>query len=484
MKTPLGDELREEVVRFTAERDLRLDIDHFLAYDIHQNMAHAVMQHREGSLKDWELREILRGLREILEEYPEIKGIDFLGQGIEDGHTLIEHLLHDKIGDVGLKIHFNRSRNDQVVTVQRMKLREDIIDLGLELLRLCETLLEGAECEKETLMPAFTHLQPAQPTTLGHYYLSKCEEALRDVKDLKNLFDKVNVSPLGACALAGAPRIDGVGVDRSMTAALLGFDAVHENTMDAVSSRGEFVLDLLSVLNVMATLHFSRVCEDLSVWSSWGIINLGEEYTTSSSVMPQKKNPDVAELIRAKSATMLGNLMKLSTIFKGTPTGYNRDMQEVKPILVESVEEAKSCIGMMRGMMGSIEVNRTKTRKILVDSLCTATDLANAIALRFDVPFRKAYLIVKGFVGGESLEEASMRVIERRIELKEEAMEEILDPLKSVLRRDCIGGPSPRAVSKGIEGCWKDIGDLREWFERKGEKIGIAMSNLRNHQVF
>ncbi len=483
MKTPLGDELREEVARFTAEKDLRLDIEHFLIYDVIQNMAHAIMQHKEGSLKTWELREMLRGLNEIIEEYPEIKDKDFLGRGIEDGHTLIEHLLHQKIGDVGLKIHFNRSRNDQVATVERMKLREDIVDLGLRLLRLCESLLERADEEKETPMPAFTHLQPAQPTTLGHYILSKCQETLRDIEDLKHLFAKANISPLGACALAGAPRIDGVGVDRSMTATLLGFDDVQENTIDAVSSRGEFVLNLMYVLNDVAILRFSRICEDFVVWSRMGIIDIGEEYMTSSSIMPQKKNPDVAELIRARSATILGNLVKLSTIFKGTPTGYNRDMQEVKPILVESVDEAKRCIEVMRAMMDSVEVNHENAEKILIDSLCTATDLVNLISLRFDVPFRKAYLIVKDFVSGEGLEEASMKVIGRKIELDEEAIGEILDPLKSVLRRDCAGGPSPKMASEGIESCWRDIENLKEWFKEKSEKIGAAMKNLRHYQI-
>ena len=320
MKTIMGDENKD--FSFSSDKDLALDIEYFLKYDLYLNIAHVAMQYNIGSLKKTETIGTIKLLRTFLTDNKLLLPILKSETKIEDSHTLIEACITKELGDIGQKVHLHRSRNDQVKTLIHLKMRQDILNIIASLTDLCETLLKKSNETKEILMPAFTHLQPAQPSTLGHYYMSKVEEIMRDIQDLQNLLIKINISPLGAVAIAGAPTIDNIKIDRQMTANLLGFNSIQENTIDAVSSSGEFIMNLAQILNVIVTLKFSRICEDLIVWSSMGMIKIGSKYGTSSSIMPQKFNPDIIELIRAKSGNMMAHIIKIATICKGTPTGY------------------------------------------------------------------------------------------------------------------------------------------------------------------
>lgn len=480
VKTIFCDELDKEVLEFMSKEDLQLDVDHFFTYDVYLHMAHNIMQCCQGYLKPDELVEILKGLKEILGDYPSLKRQDFIEKGIEDVHSLIEFLLKERIGDTGLKARFNLSRNEEIATLQQMKLRREAVVIALKTLDLCGTLLSKAEGQKEVVMPAFTHLKVAQPTTLGYYWLSKVDQLVRVAMDLKFLFQLFNLSPLGACAISGAPQIEGVGIDRQLVARLLGFDGVMENTIDAVSSRGELALRFLSAANSLMVSCFSKLCEDVVVWSSLGMVRIGEGFVTGSSVVPQKANPDVAELIRAKAGRILGNFIKVAAISKALPTGYNRDFQEVKPALLESIEVVKGAIDAANGMVRAFQPVRERMASLLSENWSTATDLVNVIAIRFGVPYRKAYLIVKNFVKGKSLEEASEEVLGKSITLSEEELDDILDPAKSISRRNFRGGPSPSEVAKAIGDRSKTIQRLKNWFVVKGKETEMKLSNLEN----
>ncbi|HID91059.1 TPA: hypothetical protein EYP44_03760, partial [Candidatus Bathyarchaeota archaeon] len=309
---------------------------------------------------------------------------------------------------------------------------------------------------------------------------SKADELIRVAKDLRFLFRLLNLSPLGAYAVSGAPEVDGIGVDRQLTARLLGFEGVIDNTIDAISSRGELALRFLYVLNSLMVLYLSRLCEDIIVWSSLGTIKVGEGFTTGSSAIPQKVNPDVAELIRAKAGRVLGNLIKIATICKALPTAYNRDFQEIKPALIESIELVKGTISVMSRMVRAIRPDKERMAGILSDSWSSASDLVNAIAIRYEVPYRKAYLIVKGLTKGKSLERASMDVLGRSIAMSERELSDIIDPMKSIVRRKLPGGPSPVEVTKGIARRLRKLDALENWFAERSKEIGESLSTLES----
>lgn len=480
VRTIFSDELDKEVLEFTSRVDLQLDIEHFFTYDVYLHMAHNIVQFRQGYLKPDELVEVLSGLKEILNDYPSLRRQDFVKEGVEDVHSLIEYLLRKKIGDTGLKARFNLSRNDEIATLQQMKLRREAVVIALKILDLCGTLLSKAEGQREIVMPAFTHLRVAQPTTLGYYWLSKVDELLRAAMDLKFLFQLFNLSPLGACVISGVPEIEGVGIDRQLVARLLGFDGVMENTIDAVSSRGELALRFLSAANSLLVSCFSKLCEDVVVWSSLGMVSMGEGFVTGSSIVPQKANPDVAELIRAKAGRVMGNLIEVAAICKALPTGYNRDLQEIKPALLESIEVVKGAIDVTNGMVKALQPVGERMASLLSENWSTATDLVNVISIRFGVPHRKAYLIVKKFVKGKSLEEASEEALGKPVTLSEKELDEILDPMKSILRRNFRGGPSPSEVMRAIGDRSKTIRRTKNWFLAKKKETETKLSNLEN----
>ncbi|MFQ6084916.1 MAG: argininosuccinate lyase [Candidatus Bathyarchaeia archaeon] len=479
-ETVFQDELESEALEFTSREDLKLDLKYLFVYDIYLHAAHNIMQCSEGYLETEELLTILGGLKDLLKEYPKVVSEDYLKRGIEDVHSLIEFLLTGKIGDAGLNARFNLSRNDEIATLERMSLRDETIKIAEMLLELCSALLTRAEGDGNIVMPAFTHLQVAQPTTAGYYWLCNVDEILRDLHDLKILFTELNESPLGACAISGAPKIDGIGIDRGLTAKLLGFDGIIENTIDAVSSRGEIALRFLYVMNTLLTLHLSRLSEDIVVWSSMGLVKIPKGYATSSSLLPQKTNPDIAELLRAKAGRIVGNLVKVATICKALPTGYSRDLQEIKPVLFESIETIKAAIGLMSRFIMALELNEGKMSKLLKDNWAAATDLANAVAIKYHVPYRKAYLIVKRMAQGEDLERASRAVVGFKIQFSHEEIDDLLDPKRSVERRSNKGGPSPSGVVVHAEKARKEIRELSAWFKCRAQRVRDSFSNLED----
>lgn len=356
-------------------------------YDIAGSMAHALMLAKQRIITDREARRIVAGLREILKEISDGK-LQFRLE-LEDIHMHIESRLIRKIGPVGGKLHTARSRNDQVALDVRMYLRDVILEIRRLLRQLQRTIVDLADRNQDTVMPGYTHLQRAQPVLFGHHLLAYYEMFERDRGRLTDCFHRLNVLPLGAGALAGTV----LPIDRKRVAKLLGFDGVAENSMDAVSDR-DFAIEFLSACSQIM-VHISRLSEELVLWSSseFGFITISDAFTTGSSIMPQKKNPDVAELSRGKTGRVFGNLMALLTLMKGLPLAYNRDMQEDKEPLFDTADTMTATLGVVNAMLRGITVHRERMRHAAEDGFITATDLADYL-VRKGMPFREAHEVV------------------------------------------------------------------------------------------
>ena len=374
----------KRVEQFTASvhYDKRL-----YSYDIAGSIAHARMLAHVGVLTEAECEAIVSGLVAIRLD---IERGDFAWlTELEDVHMNVEARLTDRIGPVGKKLHTGRSRNDQVATDLRLYLRDQIDDLDAELTALMTALLDIAEDTAATLMPGFTHLQIAQPVTFGHHMMAWLEMLYRDHQRLADCRKRVNVMPLGSAALSGTS----FPIDRAYTAELLGFDAVSENSMDAVGDR-DFVIEFCGCSSLIM-VHLSRMAEELILWSSpmFGFIKLGDAFCTGSSIMPQKKNPDVPELIRGKSGRVFGHLMGLLTLMKAQPLAYNRDNQEDKEPLFDTVDTLKACLQIYTAMLASMEINESRLLAVAGSGFSTATEFADYL-VRKGVPFRDAHDIV------------------------------------------------------------------------------------------
>ena len=433
------------VEAFTAsvEFDQRL-----YAFDIEGSIAHATMLARQGILSDAERDAILGGLARIRER---IEAGDFdWSVGLEDVHMNIESRLTQEIGEAGKKLHTGRSRNDQVATDVRLWLREQLTQIEAQIRRLQTALLDTAEREAETIMPGFTHLQTAQPVTFGHHMMAWFEMLDRDYGRMVDCRRRMNVMPLGAAALAGTTY----PIDRHFTAQLLGFERPAENSLDAVSDR-DFAIEFAAAASILM-MHLSRMSEELIIWSSaqFGFITLSDAYCTGSSIMPQKKNPDVPELVRGKTGRVFGHLMALLTLMKGQPLAYNKDNQEDKEPLFDTVDTLRGSLKVFAGMVPAIQCRPERMRAAAMQGFATATDLADYL-VRQGVPFRDAHEIVGKAVahcvsrgldlGGLSLEE--MRAFSNDID------DDVFDVLTlegSVAARDHIGGTAPAQVRAAI----------------------------------
>ncbi|GAB5388070.1 MAG: argininosuccinate lyase [Alphaproteobacteria bacterium] len=365
-----------------------IDIDkRFYAEDIAGSIAHATMLGRQGIITQDEAAEIVRGLGMVREEI-EAGSFDF-SHALEDIHMNVESRLKDLIGEVAGKLHTGRSRNDQVATDFRLWLR-GAIDALCELIDgLSEQLEELAGQHEQTILPGFTHLQVAQPITLAAHFRAYVEMLGRDKGRMVDCRKRLNECPLGAAALAGTS----FPIDRDFTADQLGFDRPMANTLDAVASR-DFALEFLSAASICA-IHLSRLAEEMVLWASqaFGFVTPGDLYASGSSIMPQKKNPDAAELVRAKSGQMLGNLTALTVVMKGLPLAYNKDMQEDKRPVFETVDALGLCLEAMRGVIGDLSVNQTAMRALVERGHATATDLADWLVRELSLPFRQAHHI-------------------------------------------------------------------------------------------
>ncbi len=417
-------------------------------YDIVGSIAHAEMLAHVGVLTEDEKTAIVTGLRDIEQDID--SGNFAWSDTFEDVHMNIEVRLTDRIGEVGKKLHTGRSRNDQVVTDVRLYLRDAIDILGAELVRLQKTILTIAESEAETVMPGFTHLQIAQPVTFGHHMLAWFEMLQRDAERLQDCRRRVNVMPLGAAALAGTS----FPIDRAYTAGLLGFDAVAENSLDAVSDR-DFAIEFLSTAAILA-MHLSRISEELVLWTSvqFDFIELGDAYCTGSSIMPQKKNPDVPELVRGKCARIYGHLMALLTLMKGQPLAYNKDNQEDKEPLFDTVDTLFDSLRVFADMLATMEVNRDNMAAAVTQGYATATDLADYLVKK-GIAFRDAHEIVGTVVrycldNNISLGQVDLATLQGFCDRIDEDVFVIMTPEGSLQSRDHFGGTAPSQVRQAI----------------------------------
>jgi argininosuccinate lyase len=433
------------VEAFTAsvEFDQRL-----YQYDIQGSIAHATMLARQDILSGAERDAIVQGLERIRAR---IEAGDFTWSvALEDVHMNVESALTEDIGEAGKKLHTGRSRNDQVATDIRLWLRDEIETLRESILRLQRALLEKAEAEAETILPGFTHLQTAQPVTFGHHMMAWFEMLERDRERLADCNRRLNVMPLGAAALAGTTY----PIDRHYTAELLGFERPAENSLDAVSDR-DFTIELSAAASILM-MHLSRFSEELIIWSSaqFGFVELSDSFCTGSSIMPQKKNPDVPELIRGKTGRIFGHLMSLLTLMKSQPLAYNKDNQEDKEPLFDTVDNLKGCLKIFADMIPAISCRRQAMREAAMQGFATATDLADYL-VRKGMPFRDAHEVVGkavafGVAEGRDLSAMSLAELQGFSDTIGEDVFEVLTLEGSVAARDHIGGTAPRQVRAAI----------------------------------
>jgi argininosuccinate lyase len=355
-------------------------------YDIEGSMAHCRMLRKQGFLTAREEKKVLSALGGIRKRIESGKFV--FDPADEDIHLAVEKALIRRAGAAGEKIHTGRSRNDQVALDIRLFLRDEVRDTLRLIGELQSALLRKAGAEIDTVIPGYTHLQRAQPVLLSHYFLAFREMFDRDEARLKSCRERINVMPLGSAALAGA----GLPLDRKYVAKLLGFPELSQNSMDAVSDR-DFVAEFIFDAGLLMA-HMSRLCEDLILWTSdeFGFVGISDAFTTGSSIMPQKKNPDVAELIRGKTGRVYGNLVTILTVLKGLPMTYNRDLQEDKEPLFDTVDTVKSSLAVLTAMIGHLTFRREKMKKAATDGFSTATDVADYL-VRKGVPFRRAHAV-------------------------------------------------------------------------------------------
>ncbi len=433
------------VARFTASVDFD---QRMYRQDIQGSVAHARMLTKVGVLTEAERDEIVAGLQEIMQEIED--GLFEWSVALEDVHMNIEAALTQKIGVTGKKLHTGRSRNDQVATDIRLYLRDELDLILSELQRLQRGLLEVAEREADTIMPGFTHLQTAQPVTFGHHLMAWFEMLQRDYGRLLDCRRRVNIMPLGAAALAGTTY----PIDRHYTAQLLGFDKPSENSLDSVSDR-DFAIEFCAAASLIMT-HLSRASEELVLWTSaqFDFIDLPDRFCTGSSIMPQKKNPDVPELVRGKSGRVTGHLVSLLTLMKSQPLAYNKDNQEDKEPLFDVIDTLQGCLRAYADMIPAIRTKKDSMRAAALRGFSTATDLADYL-VRSGVAFRDAHEIVGksvayGIEQSKDLGEMTLAELQQFSDVIEKDVFEVLTLEGSVAARDHIGGTAPDQVRAAV----------------------------------
>lgn len=451
--------------RFTQSMDALVEaftesvsFDQRLApHDIAGSIAHATMLCHVGVLSTEERDAIVEGLRAIGADIE--AGRFRWSTQLEDVHMNIETALTERIGQAGKKLHTGRSRNDQVATDVRLLLREEIDAVMGVLTALRGVVVDLAEREAQTVMPGFTHMQTAQPVTFGHHMMAWFEMLTRDAERLGEVRRRVNRLPLGAAALAGTSY----PIDRLMTAELLGFEAPCENSMDAVSDR-DFCIEFIAAAALLM-VHLSRMSEELILWMSaqFDFIDLGDAYCTGSSIMPQKKNPDVAELVRGKSARVIGHLNTLLVMMKGQPLSFNRDNQEDKEPLFDTIDTVKSSLAVFAGMLPTLTVKRDTMREAARRGYSTATDLADYL-VRKGTPFRDAHEVVGRAVrlcidSDRDLTELSLDELKDFSAVIEADVFDVLSVEGSVAARDHIGGTAPAQVRKAVQRAREQLQD-------------------------
>ena len=424
--------------------------------DITGSMAHAAMLSAKGIITQQDADQLIGGLEEILKDLD--SGALEIDLSCEDIHMFVEQVLTERLGDVGKKLHTARSRNDQVALDVRMYLRQEadtISDLTRELIA---AVTEKAERYCGSIMPGYTHLQRAQPITFGHHLMAYAMMLLRDLERLADCRKRMNRSPIGCCALAGTTY----DTDRYFEAEELGFDGICRNSLDGVSDR-DFCAELLSALAIQM-MHLSRFAEEIILWSSWEFrfVELSDAYTTGSSIMPQKKNPDMAELVRGKTGRVYGDLMGLLTTLKGLPLAYNKDMQEDKESVFDACDTVKMCLQVFTGMVATMTAREDNMKRAAQKGFINATDLADYLVKK-GMPFRSAYKISGQLVAqcireNKVLEELSMDTYKSYSDLFEEDLYGEIDLVTCVEKRISTGGTCTASVKEQIAYVKEELG--------------------------
>lgn len=444
-----GGRFSESTDAFVEEFTASVSFDQRLyRHDIAGSRAHALMLAKSGIISDAECQQILEGLEKVLAE---IDNGDFnWSVSLEDVHMNVESRLTALIGDVGKKLHTGRSRNDQVATDIRLYLRDEIDAIIAQLKQLQVALLDQAEAQAATIMPGFTHLQTAQPVTFGHHMLAWQQMLGRDSDRMQDVRKRLNQLPLGAAALAGTSY----PIDREFVAQQLGFDGVCENSLDAVSDR-DFAIEFVAASSLLL-MHLSRFSEELILWASaqFDFIDLPDRFCTGSSIMPQKKNPDVPELVRGKTGRVTGHLMSLLMLMKSQPLAYNKDNQEDKEPLFDTVDTVKACLRVYTDMMPALEVKPNRMRDAALKGYATATDLADYLVCK-GLPFRDAHEVVGRSVAfaveqGKDLAELELSELQEFHQDIEDDVFDVLTLEGSVNARNHIGGTAPEVVRQTV----------------------------------
>ncbi len=448
--TLVGNRMTESVDDYVAEFTASITFDKRMAdQDINGSLAHAQMLHNQKLLADDDYQAIKDGLEEIRNEIRE--GKFQWSVALEDVHMNIEHALTQKIGLAGKRLHTGRSRNDQVATDIKLYLRDEIDHIISEILRLQTGIIALAENHTETIMPGFTHLQTAQPVSFAHHMMAYFEMFSRDKARFLDCKSRLNECPLGAAALAGTP----FPLDRHLTAELLGFDKPTENSLDSVSDR-DFAIEFCSATSIMM-MHMSRLAEEMVLWTSiqFNFVSLPDKFCTGSSIMPQKKNPDVPELIRGKTGRVYGHLMSLLTLMKSQPLAYNKDNQEDKEPLFDTADTAKGCLRAFADMVPHMEPNVNVMLRASMEGYATATDFADYLVGK-GLPFRDAYKVVGTAVSmavsnKQGLAELSMDVLQSLHESIGPEIYQVLTQDASLSARRVYGGTAPETVAEAIQ---------------------------------
>lgn len=459
--------------RFSAETDKRVnDFNSSIRFDcrmyeedITGSIVHARMLARQGIISAEDRDKIEGGLLSVMSDIKSGK-LPF-DPNAEDIHMFVEAELTARIGEAGKRLHTARSRNDQVALDLKMYLKKQTVQIAKLLLELEQTVTDIAKKHTRTVMPGYTHLQRAQPITFAHHLCAYAEMFLRDVKKLKNAEENMDECPLGSCALAGTTY----KTDRMYTAKKLGFDRPTGNSMDGVSDR-DFVIELAAVISIIMT-HLSRLSEEIIMWCSWEFrfVELDDAYATGSSIMPQKKNPDVTELIRGKAGRVFGDLTALLTMMKGLPLAYDKDMQEDKEAIFDAVDTVKLCLTTVIPMFATMKVNEKNMAEAGKKGFINATDMADYLVKK-GMPFRTAYKITGTLVAecvkeNIGLEELPLERLKKASELFDKDVYTAIDLMTCVTRRESEGGPAPEAVDRELAVLQARAAQLKEWAERK-----------------
>lgn len=443
--------------RFKKELDSRTnDFNSSISFDsrmykqdILGSIAHSTMLEKQGIISSEDKEKIVNELTNILNEIE--NGNLLIDPNAEDIHMFIETELTNRIGDSGKKLHTARSRNDQVALDTRMYLKDEITSLIQYIKQLINALCDKAQENLETVMPGYTHLQRAQPITFAHHLMAYVEMLLRDIQRLEDCYKRTNIMPLGSCALAATTY----NLDRYSAKELLKFEDITKNSLDGVSDR-DFAIEFLSCVSIIM-MHLSRFSEEVVLWSSWEFkfVEIDDAFATGSSIMPQKKNPDIPELVRGKTGRVFGNLITLLTVMKGLPLAYNKDMQEDKEAIFDSIDTVKICIETLIPMIETMTVLKDNMKKAAQKGFINATDCADYL-VRKGMPFRDAYKITGQIVAlcteqSKTLDTLELEEYKKVCDLFEEDIYQAIDLLNCVNSRNIPGGPAAEVVAKRIE---------------------------------